>query len=251
MTSTRRKTRADKAENGGNRVVKEKFMQERTNSVATKPLVPMNSKQKMYMDLLKDKPIVVSTGYPGTSKSYIPAAMAADMYKLNLIQKIYITRPAISSSKSLGYFKGDATDKMSMWLGSVLPIFIERLGKSMFEIAVESKDIEFVPLEVTKGLSINNAWFIVEEASDLTKEEVIKLVTRLGKNARMTFAGDLRQAELKGDSGLHWLVKFVERHNLSANFGFVDFNDVNDIVRSDAVKQFITCLLRDEKKGIE
>ena len=92
---------------------------------------------------------------------------------------------------------------------------------------------------------------IVEEASDLTKEEVIKLVTRLGKNARMTFAGDLRQAELKGDSGLHWLVKFVERHNLSANFGFVDFNDVNDIVRSDAVKQFITCLLRDEKKGIE
>lgn len=251
MGSQRRNTRAKKVEEGTGRTVKEKFLQEREDSVRAKPLVAMNKKQQLYIDLLKEKPVVISTGYAGSSKTYIPAVMAADLYKLNQIQKIYLTRPALSSSKSLGYFKGDATEKLSMWLGAVIPIFIERLGKSMFEIAVDSGDIEFVPLEVAKGLSINDAWFIVEEASDLTKEEVVKLVTRMGKNSRLVLAGDLRQAELKGDSGLHWLIKFVERHNLSHNFGFVDFNEVNDIVRSDAVKQFITCLVRDEKKGIE
>lgn len=249
--NARRNTRSKKEETGTGRVVKEKFQQEREESVRAKPLVAMNKRQQAYIDLLNEKPIVIATGYAGSSKTYIPAVMAADLYKLNQIQKIYITRPAVSSSKSLGFFKGDPTEKLIQWLGAVIPIFVDRLGKSMFEIAVESGDISFVPLEVAKGLSINDAWFIVEEASDLTKEEVIKLITRMGKNSRLILAGDIRQAELKGESGLHWLIKFVERHQLSHNFGFVDFNDVNDIVRSDAVKQFITCLVRDEKKGIE
>ena len=251
MTSTRRKTRQTKTEEGSGRVVKEKFVAERKESIASKPLVPMSKKQQMYIDLLNNKPIVIATGYAGTSKTYIPAVMAADLYKLNEIQKIYLTRPAISSSKSIGFFKGTAEEKLSQWLGAVIPIFVDRMGRSMFEIAVDAGDIQFVPLEVAKGLSINDAWFIVEEASDLTKDEVIKLITRMGKNSRLILAGDIRQAELKGESGLHWLIKFVDRHNLSNNFGFVDFNDVNDIVRSDAVKQFITCLVRDERKGID
>jgi phosphate starvation-inducible PhoH-like protein len=92
---------------------------------------------------------------------------------------------------------------------------------------------------------------LCEESSDLTKEEVIKLVTRMGKNSKLVLSGDIRQSELKGDSGLNWVSKFVLRHNLSANFGFIDFNDVNDIVRSDAVRQFIVALVRDEKKGID
>ena len=249
--STRRNTRAKKVEEGTGRTVKDKFQQEREESVKDKPLVPMNKKQQLYIDLLKEKPIVIATGYAGSSKTYIPAVMAADLYKLNQIQKIYLTRPAISTSKSVGYFKGTAEEKLSQWLGAVIPIFIERMGRSMFEIAVDAGDVQFIPLEVAKGMSINDAWFIVEEASDLTKEEVIKLVTRMGKNSVLVLAGDIRQAELKGESGLHWLIKFVERHNLSHNFGFVDFNEVNDIVRSDAVKQFITCLVRDERKGIE
>ena len=75
------------------------------------------------------------------------------------------------------------------------------------------------------------------------------MVTRMGKNSKLVLAGDIRQAELKETSGLKWVADFVQRHNLSENFGFIDFNDVNDIVRSDAVRQFIVALVRDEKKG--
>lgn len=251
MTRQRKVTREDKTQTGTSRVVKEKFMKEREESVIAKPLIPLNKKQQLYIDLLKEKPVVISTGFAGTSKTFIPATMAADLYKLNQIQKIYVTRPAVSTSKSIGYFKGSAEEKLSTWLGAVIPIFVDRLGKSMFEIAVDANDISFIPLEVIKGMSINDAWLIVEESSDLTKDEVIKLVTRMGKNSKLILAGDIRQSELKGESGLNWLVKFVERHNLSHNFGFVDFNEVNDIVRSDSVKQFITALVRDERKGID
>lgn len=241
--------RKQRSANGETRAVKEKFLEERTQQVNAKPLVPMNKRQQEYIDQLKEKPVVIATGYAGTSKTYIPTVMAADLYKLGKINKIIITRPAVSSSKSVGYFKGTELEKMSVWLNSVIPIFTERLTKPAFEIALAAKDIEFVPLEVIKGMSINNAWVLVEEASDLTKDEVVKMVTRMGKNSKLILAGDIRQAELKEASGLKWVADFVQRHNLVENFGFVDFNDVNDIVRSDAVRQFIVALVRDEKKN--
>lgn len=239
--------RKQRATNGETRVVKEKFLEDRIKQVQVKPLVPLNKRQQEYIDQLKEKSVVIATGYAGTSKTYIPTVMAADLYKLGKINKIIITRPAVSSSKSVGYFKGTELEKMSVWLNSVIPIFTERLTKPAFEIALAAKDIEFVPLEVIKGMSINNAWVLVEEASDLTKDEVVKMVTRMGKNSKLILAGDIRQAELKEASGLKWVADFVQRHNLVENFGFVDFNDVNDIVRSDAVRQFIVAMVRDEK----
>lgn len=246
MASQRKVTRASKKDSG-ERVVKDKFMEERTARVQAKPLLAMNSKQQMYIDIIKEKPVVIATGYAGTSKTYIPAVMAADLYKLGQINKIYITRPAVSTSNSHGFYSGGVIEKLSIWLNSVIPIFKERLGKAEFEIALASGDIEFVPLEVIKGMSINNAWILVEEASDLSKDEVVKMVTRMGKNSKLVLSGDVRQAEIREESGLAWVADFVQRHHLTENFGFIDFNDPNDIVRSDAVRQFIVALVRDER----
>lgn len=244
----RTSTRKSKIDSGQPRVIKDKFLEEREESIKAKPLVPMNSKQREYIRLLQEKSVVIATGYAGSSKTYIPTVMAADLLKTGKINKIIVTRPAVSSSKSVGYFKGSDVEKMSVWLNSVIPVFKERLGAAGLDIAIAAKNIEFVPLEVIKGMSINDAWVLAEESSDLTKDEVIKLVTRMGRNSKLVLSGDIRQAELKGDLGLKWVADFVNRHrNLQENFGFVDFGDVNDIVRSDAVKQFIVALVRDEK----
>jgi phosphate starvation-inducible PhoH-like protein len=250
MQQPARKTRKEKAQAGTQRVIKEKFMEQREEAVKSKPLVAMNSKQQEYIDLLDEKPVVIATGWAGTSKSYIPAVMAADLYKLGQIDRIMLTRPAISNSQSLGFFKGSETEKLSVWLGSVLPIFKDRLGTAMFELAVSTGDITFVPLEVVKGLSLNRTFFICEEASDLTKDEVIKLITRMGKESTLVLAGDILQSELKEDSGLVWLTEHLEKHtNLKKNFGWVDFDSVDHIVRSQAVKDFIVSLIRDNKKN--
>lgn len=241
-------TRKAKIDSGQPRIIKDKFLEEREESIKAKPLVPMNAKQREYIRLLQEKSCVIATGYAGSSKTYIPTVMAADLLKTGKINKIIVTRPAVSSSKSVGYFKGSDVEKMSVWLNSVIPVFKERLGAAGLEIALAAKNIEFVPLEVIKGMSINDAWVLAEESSDLTKDEVVKLITRMGKNSKLVLSGDIRQAELKGDLGLKWVADFVNRHrNLQENFGFVDFGDVNDIVRSDAVKQFIVALVRDEK----
>ena len=106
-------------------------------------------------------------------------------------------------------------------------------------------------METVKGLSVNDAFFICEEASDLTKDEVIKIITRLGTNSTLVLAGDVRQSELQNESGLTWLTSFITRHQMQDIFGWIDFDDTNDIVRSGAVKRFIINLVRDEKKGIK
>jgi phosphate starvation-inducible PhoH-like protein len=230
--------------------IKPKFLEEREERVRIQPLKALNQKQATYIKLLEEKPVVVATGYAGTSKSYIPAVMAADAYSLGKINKIIITRPAISSSASVGFTTGDFTQKMTMWLGSVIPIFKARLG-AQFDIALARGDIEFLPLETVKGLSVNDAFFICEEASDLTKDEVIKIITRLGTNSTLVLAGDVRQSELQNESGLTWLTSFITRHQMQDIFGWIDFDDTNDIVRSGAVKRFIINLVRDEKKGIK
>lgn len=243
-----RATRKTRSDAGTTRTVKPKFQEEREESVKAKPLVALNRRQQEYIELLQTKDIVVATGYAGTSKTYIPTVMAADLFKLNKIKKIIITRPAVSSSKSVGFFKGTETEKMSVWLNSVIPIFKERLGPAAFEIALAAKDIEFVPLEVIKGMSINDAWVLSEESSDLTKDEIVKLITRMGKNSKLVLSGDVRQSEIASGMGMKWISEFVQRHDLGDNFGFIDFNDVNDIVRSEAVRRFIVALVRDEKK---
>lgn len=227
--------------------IKDKFLEQREEAVKAKALVPMNDRQREYIALLNDKPVVVATGFAGTSKTYIPTVMAADLYKLGKINKIIVTRPAISSSMSVGFTSGDFTTKMKSWLGAVLPIFKERLGLAMMDLAIANTDIEFIPLETVKGLSLNNTWLLVEESSDLTKEEIVKLVTRMGKNSKLVLSGDIRQSELRGDSGLVWLTNFLDRHDhLSRNFGYIDFNSTEDIVRSNAVRDFIIAMVKDE-----
>ncbi|MFM7851092.1 MAG: PhoH family protein, partial [Flammeovirgaceae bacterium] len=105
----------------------------------------MNDRQREFIDLLNTKPIVVATGFAGTSKTYLPTAMAADLYRLGKIDKVIVTRPAVSTSKSVGYFKGTAEEKLAVWLNSVIPIFKERMGSADFTIALESEDICFIP----------------------------------------------------------------------------------------------------------
>lgn len=249
MRQPARKTRKEKAQSGTGRVIKEKFLQDREQAVKSKPLVPMNSAQAEYIQLIEDKAVILATGYPGASKSYVPTVMACDWYKLGKIDRIMLTRPAISNSQSLGYFKGSEIEKMSVWLGAVLPIMKERLGQAAFELALSTGDISYVPLEVIKGLSLDRTFFICEEASDLTKDEVIKLCTRMGRESKLVLAGDVLQSELKGESGLVWLQGFLERNdNLKKNFGWIDFNSVDHIVRSQSVKDFIIGLTRDEKR---
>lgn len=239
----RRKNKALDTETEPKRKPKAKFQAEREETIKLNPVKPLNEKQKQYMQMLESKTVVVATGFAGTSKTYLPTSLAADKFRVGKIKKIVFCRPAVSNSKSVGFFKGSVEEKMKVWLTPVISILYERLGKAAVEIAVKNEDISYIPLETIKGCSFNDTWIIVDEAEDLTVDEIKKVITRIGKNSTMILAGDITQSELKDKSGLKWLIDFATKNpSLDEDFGFVDFNSPTDIVRSSAVKRFILAL---------
>lgn len=231
--------------------VKEKFVHEREEKINSAPLKPMNGLQKQYIKLIRQKSIVIATGYPGTSKTYIPTVIACDEYRAGNIDYIYITRPAISNSKSLGYFGGDLVEKMSNWLGPVLSIMRERMGQGALEIAIKKGDIQFIPFEVIKGHSLKKAIVICDEAEDISPMEAKKFVTRVGEKCTAILAGDIGQSELGKKSGLHHLIEMVKQNpELGESTGYVDFNRPSDIVRSETCKAWTMAFYREENRNV-
>lgn len=203
------------------------------------PLQPMNEIQSHYMESIRTCPYVFATGYAGTSKTYIPTRMFASWLQAGDIDKLIIARPAASMSNSLGYFKGDAVEKMMMWIAPVLDALKEELNPTFIEYALKYELIMAVPLETIKGRSFKNCGIIIDEAEDLTSKEVKALMTRLGTNSTMVFAGDINQVDI-AYSGLGKFLDAADRNDRLANLiSHIDFCDHDDIVRSEAVKEAI------------
>jgi len=244
---TRKRTRRVKEMSGETRSISDKDLENRRDKVNANPLKPLNEGQALYMRYIEEKSLILATGYPGTSKTYLPTVMACDSYTLGDIDKIYLIRPAVSKSKSLGFWSGSLEEKAANWLGESLSIMKERLGNGVFEVALKRGDLEFIPLEVLKGRSLKNCFVLVDEAEDITVEEARKLVTRIGKNCTMVLAGDIAQVDLSTTSGLKFLKDVAEANpELEKYTGIVDFNRPSDIVRSDECKLWTLALSRSD-----
>lgn len=240
----RKKTR--RTRQGGKPTPTPRQQEQREHVQKLSPLKPMNEKQAEYIRLLNEKDMVIATGLPGTSKTFIPTMMACDLFRLGKIDRIIFSRPNISNSKSLGMFKGSAEEKMAQWLAPVISILNERIGVAALEIALKHGQIIFLPLETIKGFSAESCWFILDEAEDISRDEAKKLVTRQGKNCKLVLAGDVGQSELNEHSGLRHLTDMVQKHP-HLDVGFVDFDNINDIVRSKQCKDWIIAYRKEEK----
>lgn len=224
------------------RKIKDKFQESRRN----KPLVPLNDLQREYIEYLKDPNIytVIACGFAGTSKTYCPSVLAIDAYREGKINKIYVIRPAVSESKSLGFFAGSILEKSLNWCAPVMSVFIERIGQAAVEIALDCGDIEMIPMEVIKGRDLSNCWIIADEVEDLTIKELKKVVTRQGKNSKLVLAGDILQCDLKVESGLAKALEMAEKYP-DLGVAVVNFDRPSDIVRSEQVKRWILAFNRE------
>lgn len=130
----------------------------------------------------------------------------------------------------------------------VINILKDRLTPGGLETAIENGNIQYVPLEVLKGFSAEKCFFIVDEGEDINQEEAKNIVTRQGKGCKMVISGDVSQSALKTHSGLKMLTDMASRHS-NLKIGFIDFNHVNDIERSEACKQWIIAFEKDEREA--
>ena len=202
-----------------------------------KPLRPKTLGQKNYVNAIRNKEVVFGIGPAGTGKTYIAVAMAVSAYKRREVQKIILTRPAVEAGERLGFLPGDLQDKVDPYLRPLYDALYDVLGR---ETAMRLKDkevIEIVPLAYMRGRTLDNAFIILDEAQNTTREQMKMFLTRMGFESRMIVTGDVTQIDLpRGKrSGLVEAVRVLDRVN---DIEICHLKDV-DVVRHRIVKKII------------
>lgn len=202
---------------------------------------PKNEKQEQMIDAINTSEIVIAEAPAGCGKTYISGSLAAKFLAEGSVDKIILTRANVHVGKSLGMLPGSVTDKMEPLLAPILSVLRERMGDGLYTYNLNKAKIIMQPIEYIRGNSFRDTFLIVDEAQNLTVDEVQALVTRY-ESGRILFLGDNFQTDIKGLNGLDWLEKFANRNNL--NYPVIKFG-LEHIVRSSLVKDFLTALYKE------
>ena len=250
MTKRNRSTvadnRAEKKQATG-RVIKEKFIDERNNPP---PILAKTQKQKEYLKALVDPNIrvVIVLGFHGTGKTWCSSAVAADAFRKGEVDQIIVTRPYVQTGRTSGFKPGTSLEKMYPYVRNCLDTIKSRIGHGAYENALKdglTGQIVVQEIESIRGRSFDNDCFVLcDEMQQSLPEEMQSVVTRISDRAKLILMGDVRQKDIRGESGLEWFLSFVKRHNIPG-VAIIDFDEVDDIVRGGFVRDIAIGLMKD------
>lgn len=195
--------------------------------------------------LLRRNGRVFVTG--NSSKTYIPTMMAAQMLRAKQIDRIILIRTPTSDEESIGLLPGDVVEKTKYWLMPIIDTLNKALTNTLVEYLIKREQILCFAPEFIKGMSFTDRDFVIfDEAEDMSKTIAISTVTRQG-GGKMVLCGDLRQKVLNRESGLPLLLDIIEKSpELQRKVGVVDFDDFEDIVRSEDCKLWVKAFVKHE-----
>lgn len=210
-----------------------------------KPIKCKTVGQKKYVDLMKKKTITFGVGPAGTGKTYLAVAIAVNEFKAKKVEKIILTRPAVEAGEKLGFLPGDLQEKVNPYLRPLYDALQEMFGAETFAKMMERGSIEIAPLAYMRGRTLSNAYVILDEAQNTTKEQIKMFLTRLGENSKMVITGDLTQIDLpKGlTSGLKHAVKILKDID---DIGIIKLNE-RDVVRHPLVQKIVKAYETEDK----
>ena len=202
----------------------------------TVTILPRNKNQEQYMLKLLEptKDIVFGIGPAGTGKTLLAVQVAVKLFKEKQIDKIIVTRPAVSVDEDLGFLPGTLEEKMAPWTRPIFDVLKEYFNAAEIEGMIKEGIIEISPLAYMRGRTFKNSFILADEMQNATPNQMKMLLTRLGEGSMMAVTGDLNQADRLKDNGLIDFTKLLENSNQSC-LDVVQF-DQGDIERHAAVK---------------
>ena len=205
--------------------------------------------QKRYVDAIRKNTITFGEGPAGTGKTYLAVAMAVTSFKNKEVDKIILTRPAVEAGEKLGFLPGDLQEKVNPYLRPLYDALQEMFGLETYQKLVEKGAIEVAPLAYMRGRTLNNAFIILDEAQNTTREQMKMFLTRLGEGSKMIINGDLSQVDLPPDkkSGLKNAMKVLDGVENIA----VRKMSQKDVVRHPLVQLIVEAYEKSEKHGDE
>lgn len=203
----------------------------------------LTQRQQLFYRKIMDKHcnIMFCAGPAGTSKTFIAVYAALSLVKNNMKDNIIYVRSAVESSDSkMGFLPGEADDKFQFY---TYPLY-EKLGELIppptIKWLCDNKVISAESTCFMRGRTLKDAVVIIDEPQNMTKKELLLLLTRFGKNTKMILVGDFMQSDIKKNDYLNVYKAFSSNPESRENgFDFFQFTK-DDIVRSPIIKHIAT-----------
>ena len=157
---------------------------------------PKTPNQKQYIDAMQTNDIVFGIGPAGTGKTYLAVAMAVSALANNQVRSIILTRPAVEAGEKLGFLPGDLAQKVDPYLRPLNDALIDMVGAEKAADYLDQRVIEIAPLAFMRGRTLGNAFIILDEAQNTTREQMKMFLTRIGFDSRAVITGDITQVDL-------------------------------------------------------
>lgn len=201
----------------------------------TSPITPRGAAQTRYAKGIARSPITIGVGPAGTGKTWLAAAMAAEMLESGEIDKILLTRPAQEAGEKLGFLPGEKEEKYEPYLQPFREALEERLGKSTLEYYIKVGKIEGAPLAYMRGRTFKKCLMILDEAQNTTPVQMKMFLTRAGEGSRIIVNGDIAQKDIYGISGLEAAIKKI---SYLPSVVVAEFK-ISDVQRSGLVQEVL------------
>lgn len=173
--------------------------------------VQLNEEQKEAKNLIRENQVVIITGRAGCGKSLVSAQAAMDFLSQKMVDEILVTRATIEVGNSLGLLPGSLDEKFNPYLEAFLENLEKLVDKKRVMELVQDKKIVAMPVQFIRGKTIDDV-LVVEEAQNLTKAQMLAILTRLGKTGKIIINGDNEQKDIKDEyNGLSYAIELSKK----------------------------------------
>ncbi|ODC02623.1 ATP-binding protein [Terasakiispira papahanaumokuakeensis] len=198
---------------------------------------PRGANQQAYVEMVRSHDINFGIGPAGTGKTYLAVACAVEALQRDEIRRILLVRPAVEAGEKLGFLPGDLAQKIDPYLRPLYDALYEMFGFEQVNRLIEKQVIEIAPLAFMRGRTLNNAFVILDESQNTTREQMKMFLTRIGFGSTAVITGDITQIDLpRGTrSGLTHVIQVLKNVQ---GIGMTFFES-RDVVRHPLVQRIV------------
>jgi len=161
-----------------------------------KEIRPKTAGQRAFVESIAKNTLTFGIGPAGTGKTFLAIVMAVRALKEREVSRIVLSRPAVEAGEKLGFLPGDLKEKVDPYLRPLYDALGESLDDATVGKYLERGLIEVAPLAYMRGRTLSDAYVILDEAQNASREQLKMFLTRLGAGSKMIVSGDVTQIDL-------------------------------------------------------